>query len=119
MLVVDLLVVFMGLSWDFARPSLFSVGLFQDGEEHAESVGCVRVVAQVNNETAIGVELLSRLAAWLMISDWGVFTALREFGMFSDPDLGDEQVLHPQILPATDTENGQTSAFCAAARTLV
>ncbi|MGP8240124.1 MAG: hypothetical protein ACLQVW_32575 [Limisphaerales bacterium] len=41
--------------------------------------------------------------------------ALREFGKFSDPDLGDEQVLHPQILPATDIENGQTSAFCAAA----
>jgi hypothetical protein len=58
MLVVDLLVVLMGMSWDFPRPSLFGVGLFQDGEDHAESVGWVRVVAQVNNETAIGVEPL-------------------------------------------------------------
>jgi hypothetical protein len=119
MLVVDLLVVFMGLSWDFARPSLFSVGLFQDGEDHAESVGWVRVVAQVNNETAIGVEPLSRLAAWLMISDLVVVMALREFGIFSDPDLGDEQVLRLHILPARDIKNGQSPAFCAAARRLV
>jgi hypothetical protein len=105
----------MGLSWDFPRPSLFSVGLFQDGEDHAESVGWVRIVAQVHNETAICVEPLSRLAAWLMISDLVVVMASMEFGIFSDPDLGEEQVLHPHILPARDIKNGQTSAFCAAA----
>jgi hypothetical protein len=41
-----------------------------------------------------------------MISDLVVVMALREFGIFSDPDLGDEQVLHPRILPARDIKNG-------------
>ena len=63
-----------------------------------------------------GVEPLSRLAAWLMISDLVVAMALRELGIFSDPDLGDEQVIHPHSLPPRgEIMNGQTSASCAAA----
>jgi hypothetical protein len=62
---------------------------------------------------------LQSWVAKLMMLDLGVFMALREFGMFSDPDLGDEQVLHPHILPARDIKNGQTPVFCAAARRLV
>jgi hypothetical protein len=51
-----------------------------------------------------------------MISDLVVVMALRELGIFSDPDLGDEQVIHPHSLPPRgEIMNGQTSASCAAA----